>query len=34
MVELVERTMTADGSQLTAYGPDGYEIRIIEDADG
>jgi len=29
--ELVETMMTADGLQLTAYGPDEDEIRIVED---
>jgi hypothetical protein len=32
MVELVERMMTADSLRLTAYGPDGDEIRVVEGA--
>ena len=31
---LVETMMTADSLQLTAYGPDGNEMRIVEDIDG
>jgi hypothetical protein len=32
MGELVETMMTADSLQLTAYGPDGNEARIVEDS--
>jgi len=31
MVGLVETMMTADSLQLTAYGPDGNEMRIAKD---
>ena len=35
MVGLVETVpMTANGLQLTAYGPDGNEMRIVEGAHG
>jgi hypothetical protein len=29
--EMVETMMTADSLRLTAYGPDGSEMRIVKD---